>query len=309
MRRIYYWLFALIAFAFSGCNSDIFLDEPDMSEYQEITIDGDGGEASFTVSTKNLDHFGFDLMSSNQQYCHYYDDHGEIIDSKSPASEIRRIVFETRFTKIELLRDGSDFTVKSICNTSEYDTKWTIRLEYSYGVRFVEVKVLPGRPIQLVEVVYNDDMITNDRAKVSNFRYGFHNDGPLPQTFTVRPYLNELASILVEPLDYYGAWTLGDSFTMPVPVYVNGEWSFQTKEGIRPGNNYTYEGPNRFTTVDVEVSPYSHVNVFTDVVYTGARVTCQMVFLNEVLDLTFSANFNVTSFYPLGHEIRIEDAQ
>lgn len=299
--------FLLALTTMTACNSDIFLDGPDLPETQDITIDGDGGEATITIPTKNLEHFGLSLMSTSEQYCRYYNANGDLIDSKSPASEVHRIVFETKFTKLELIREGSRLTIRSICNTDQDDAHWTIRLEYSYGVRFIELTCLPGTPLRLVDVIYNDDMITDDRAKVTTFRDGFTNNGPIPQIFTLRPYLNELASILVEPYRS-GSWLNGERFEMPVPMYVGGEWVIKPKAGIRPGTKYTYEGPDRLTKVDVDVPAYSHITVFSDVVYSGARITGRMIFRNEVLDLTFSEDIKVTSLYPTGHEIRIEDA-
>lgn len=306
MKSVYIILFAILAVALYGCNSDIFINEPDWEDYNDVVVEGDGGEANLIIPTKDLEHFGLDLMSESKPYCTYYDAKGEIIDSNSPASEIRQIVLETRFNKLELIKESSKLTIKSICLTSQYDSHYTIRLEYSYGVRFIELTILPGRPLRLVEVVYNDDMIIDDKAKVSSFCEGFTNNGPIPQTLTTYPYLNELASILVEPV-VGNSWINGESFDMPVPVYVNDEWIIKTEDGLRPGNRFTYEGPDRLTKIDIEIPEYSSVNVYTDVVYSGAKVTGRMVFHNEVLNLTFSEDIKVTSLYPIRHEIRIED--
>lgn len=305
MKSVYIILFAFLAVALCGCNSDIFIDEPDWEDFKEITIEGDGGEATLHIPTKDLKHFGFDLMSESKPYCTYYNAEGDIIGSDSPASEITLIVFETKFRKLELRKEGSGLTIRSICATSQDDSHWIIRLEYTYGARSIEFTVLPGRPLRLVEVVY-DDMVIDDRAKVSSLREGFTNNGPLPQTLTIRPYLNELASILVEPVAW-SSWLNGERFDMPVPMYVNGEWVIKPKNGIRPGNRFTYEGPDRFTKIDIEIPEYSSVNIFTDVVYSGVKVSGCMVFHNEILDLTFSEDIKVTSLYPVRHEIRIED--
>ncbi len=308
MKRISKFLILACALTLSGCNGDIFLDEADVPEVENLTIEGDGGEATFNVSMKDLEHFGFDLMSSSMKYCNYYNAAGDVIDPSSPASEVSRIVFETNFTKLELSRVGSKFTVRSICQTFRNPSHWTIRLEYGYGVRFIDLEILPGQAIQLTKVIYNNDWVIEDRAKVSTFRDGYTNDGPLPQSFTIFPYINELASILVEP-ESYESWTKGQYFTMPVPKYVNGEWKIEMVDGIRPDSKYTYEGPDRFTKIDIEVPEYSSVNIFTEVIYTGVKVSGEMVFRNEILDKTFTEKIKVTSLYPVNHEIRIEDAK
>ena len=307
MKPIFKILLAFLAVTLCGCNSDIFIDEPDWEDFKDITIEGDGGEAELIIPTKDLERFEFDLMSESKRYCTYYNAQGDIIGSDSPASEIARIVFETKFRKLELRKEGSRLTIRSICSTSQHDSHWIIRLEYTYGVRSIEFTLLPGRPLRLVEVVY-DDMVIDDRAKVSSFREGFTNNGAIPQTLTIRPYLNELASILVEPVAW-SSWLNAERFDMPVPMYVNEEWVIMQKNGIRPGNRFTYEGPDRFTKIDIDIPEYSSVNIFTDVVYTGAKVSGCMVFHNEILDLTFSEDIKVTSLYPIRHEIRIEDAK
>ena len=301
-------LATLLILTMTGCNGDIFLDEPDMPEDQCITIEGDGGVATVKIPTKELEYLGLDLMSMSKRYCHYYNAAGEEIDSKSPASEVARILFETKFTKLELTRHGSELTVRSICRASQGNDIYDIRLEYSYAVHFIHVEILPGKPIQLVDVIYRDDMEVSDRAKVTSFREGFHNQGPLPQTVTLLPYLNELATILVEP-EYHESWLRGERFDMPVPMYVDGEWRMIQKDGICPGTKYSYEGPDRMTKIDVTVPEFSSVNIFTDVTYSGARVSGQMVFRNEILDLTFFEDITVTSYYPVKHEIRVEDAK
>lgn len=232
MRSVFISLFAFLAAALFGCNRDIFLDEPDWEDFKDITIDGDGGEATLHIPTKDLKYFGFDLMSESKQYCTYYNAQGDIIDPNSPVSDIARIVFETRFSKLELRKEGSRLTIRSICSTSQDDSHWIIRLEYTYGVRSIDFKVLPGRPLRLVEVVY-DEMVIDDRAKVSSLREGFTNNGPLPQTLTIRPYLNELASILVEPVAW-SSWLNAERFDMPVPMYVNGELIIKAEERNTP---------------------------------------------------------------------------
>lgn len=306
--RLLYPLPILLAIVMSGCNSDIFLDEHSMPENQSVSIEGDGGEAMLTVPVGGLEYLGLDLTSSSKRYCQYYNKNGEVIDSESPASEVHKILFETRFTKLEVIRNGSKIKVRSICETSSTGGQWSIRLEYSFGVRFITVEVLPGKPVRLVEVIYNDDMLTADRAKVSGARERFNNNGPLPQTVTILPYLNELATILVLP-EYRESWLLGERFNMPVPVYANGEWTICNKDGIIPGHQYTFAGPDRMTEVLLTVPAYSDSNIFTDVIYSGAKVSGEMIFRNEVLDRTFSEKITVTSFYPVGHEIRIEDAK
>ena len=52
----------------TGCNNDIFVDEPPLGE-EEIgaTIDGDGGETSFKIPFKGLEHISIDVMSEAER--------------------------------------------------------------------------------------------------------------------------------------------------------------------------------------------------------------------------------------------------
>ena len=293
----------------TGCNNDIFVDEPPLGE-DEIgaTIDGDGGETSFKIPFKGLEHISIDVMSEAERYCTYYNAAGEVVDRKSPASMVSRIVFESDFTKFEIEKDGKTLRIVSVCSTSEYESTWTIRLEYSYGVRFIYIKTLPGKPLKLMDITYPEPLKINDKEKVVTTRETFTNNGPLPQTIEVRPYLNELATIIVDP-DRSGFWISAQKWTMPVPVYVNDKWSIIDKPEIMPGVRYYYERPDRFIKIPIDIPAYSKVTIITDVTYTQATGSGCMAFLNEILDRRFDVNFNVTSLYPYKHEIRIEDAK
>ena len=140
---------ACIIFLSSGCNNDVFLDEPDIPEITEATIEGDGGEADFVIPTNGLEHISLDVFSDNLQFCTYYNTAGDISDSKIAASELGRIVYESFFHKLEIIKNGKKLTIRSICETAQSNDNWTLRLEYTYGVRFIEFTVLPGRPLTL----------------------------------------------------------------------------------------------------------------------------------------------------------------
>lgn len=306
IRLIFFISSCLLMLLAAGCNNDVFLDETPLPDDDSLsaTIDGDGGEVSFHIPTAQLEHFGPDEFSEGKKYLTFYNVEGDIVGSESPASVVSRIVYANDFNKYEILKDGNTLTVRSICNTSGYGG-FHIRLEYSYGTRFIYISLTSGKPLQLIDVQYPDGMITEDRAKVTTNRFGFTNQGPLPQRVEVRPYLNEVASILV---DASKNWAY-DKLDLLVPVYVDGQWEFRKKNGIRPGFRFTYDGPDRFTKVDVDIPADSKVNVITEVFYSRAAARGVMTFLNEILDIRMSVDFTVTSYYPVNYEIRVEDAR
>lgn len=307
MKRLYK-IFAFLTFAFllAGCNNSIFLDEPNMPEETYATIEGDGGEVTFKIPLNGLEHFGFDLFSESEKYCKYFNLDGDVIDKKSPASEVSRILFETDFTKIEIVKDGSGLKVISTCQTSQYEGHWSIRLEYSYGVRFIDIEVLPGKPLKRLGIDYPDGITVCEKQTITTDRFGYNNNGPVPQTYEIRPYLNEFFSILVEP-DRNGSWIKNDPITMEVPYYENGIWQFKQIEGIRPGDTYKIARPDRKLKVDVEIPANFNVDIFTDIIYTRAEANGVMTFFNEILDRRINVFFKVTSRYPENYEIRINE--
>lgn len=130
----------------SGCNSDIFLDEPDIPDGTSVTIEGDGGEAEYAVPTRGLKHISLDVFSESEKYCTYRNTSGEVIDRKSPAAQVGSIVFENDFTKLEILKSGGHLTVRSVCQTSQYEGSWTIRWNMTTGCGSLMSKSCPANP-------------------------------------------------------------------------------------------------------------------------------------------------------------------
>ncbi|MBD5177456.1 MAG: hypothetical protein HDT04_02360 [Bacteroidales bacterium] len=308
MKRFSPLYIILLLVALTGCNADVFLDGPDIPEYQSVTIEGDGGGATFKIPTKGLESVSLDLMSSEQVYCHYFNRSGEEIAAESPVWDVHKIVLENQFTKLECVLNGSELSVHSVCSTRQSNVERTIRLEYSYGARFIDVTILPGKPIQFAGINYTTNLSTDSRAQVHSRLKTFNNNGPIPQKLTVYPYLNEPASVLVEPRQS-ASWLNSKQFTMEVPLYSNGQWVMEQMDNLTIGSRYPYPVAEWDIQVEIEVPANSRIMVFTDVIYTGAKIEGQMVFRNEVLDLTFSEEVTVKSLYPTAYEIRSELAE
>ena len=291
----------------AGCNNDIFVDDPVPDEGMKATVEGDGGEAVFSIPTKDLCLVDVDVFSEQKINLHYYNAAGEAIGHDAPVHELSKIVFASDFLNYEVLLNWAkqQLTFKSICNPWSSHYNYSIRLEYTYGIRFIKVTILPGKPLELEHVDYFDDLEINDIGDIHSEKSTFHNQGSIPQVFEVWPYLNELASILVEPRPN-SRWLYGESLDMPVPMYEGGEWVLKKKSGIRGGIKYTYEGPDRFTKVAVDVPANSSATVTTYVKYSKAVGRGVITYRNVITGLIIPAEFEVTSFYPTGHEINVE---
>lgn len=310
MKKLVSTLIAVcMLWGMSGCNSDIFLDEPDIPDGTSVTIEGDGGEAEYAVPTRGLKHISLDVFSESEKYCTYRNTSGEVIDRKSPAAQVGSIVFENDFTKLEILKSGGHLTVRSVCQTSQYEGSWTIRPEYDYGMRFIDVKVLPGKPRRLIDVRYSTGLKVTDKAEVRHKRLlGFKNDGSATQTYEAMPYLQETATFLIESAQK-DSWVKGEKIVMDVPIYNNGTWQLEERADFYVGTPYRYYRPDQLLTEIVEIPPYSHVEIFADVTYSKAEASGTLTFLNEVLDRRLTVDFTATSYYPVSYEIRVENVQ
>lgn len=292
----------------SACNNDIFIDGPMLDEDLHASVEGDGGTAVFRIPLKGLKYIGLDLTSEGKKFCTYYNERGETIDGNSPDPEVAAtVVFDNDICHFEIIRKGSELTFWSMANPM-YRSTWTVRLEYDYAVRFITIEVLPGQPLQLVDVAYVSEMQIKDTAQVKTHRFGINNGGAIPQTFAVFPYLNRFSSILVKP-DKQNYWLGGMEVRMPVPVFLNGDWRLVEMPDIVAGHENSMQTSDDTFKVDVEVPAYAKVNVITDVTYSRAEARGNLTFLNVALDRRLTVDFTVTSFCPTSYEIRVEDAE
>lgn len=295
------WLMVALA----GCNNDVFLEEPLMPDDQSATIEGDGGEAVFSIPTKGLERISFDLIGESNKYCTYYDHSGNIIDAKSPASEVAKIVYETNFNKMEIIHNGTQLIIRSICNTSDYAWNTGIRLDYSFAVKTIGVNILPGRPLVLQNVEYHGDPVLTESTLVKTSTVQINNQSESDKEWEDYPYINAMAEIIAVP-DRYSTWLYADVLPIEVPVYENGQWVWEKKEGLKADIRYTYRRPDYMHKVMIEVPAKTVVRIYSDVTYVQAKAACSITYLNEILDRQIVANFNVTSLYPVSYDIRIE---
>lgn len=305
----YKTLFLIIGLAvfMTACRNDVFVDEPDVPQDLEATVEGDGGSASFTIVVSGLDRISVDLLSEQMRNCTYYGYSGEIIPRDSPASEVGKIVYDNGRIEFVITKEGNHLCFESVTNTIG-DASWTIRLDYAYTVKFIEVDVLAGKPMELLSVDYTTEVEIKERAETKTFKSVFNNNGESVYSIELRPYLNAQASILVEP-DFSQTWVNGEEYTISVPVYTDGEWQMQPHK-IRPGSSYKYSRPD-YMMVDriIDVAPSSSVSIFEEIIYDGAVCRGTMRFVNPVTDRRIDVDFKCTSLYPVSYEIHLENTK
>lgn len=296
----------LIAMALAGCNNQVFVDVPEISDGATIEIEGDGGVAVFEISTKHLMNITLGAYSVNAPFVHYYNSAGEEIPSDSPASEISRIMLDNDLVSIAVERKGAVFTVRSICNVQDEAFECKLRFQYDYGPREYSLEVLPGSPLIFAETIYEEEMKITDRADCKTRKETFRNDSPAAQTFIVYPYLNRRPSVIVIP-DAGPSWANDVTVSMQVPVYMGDQWEIQHIDGIRIGYPNYYPGPDQMSEWGIPVPSYTTTIVTSDVWFTRAVAKGEMHFLNGILDRMIIVPFTAISLYPNELEITLED--
>ena len=291
--------------ALTACNNDVFLDEPLMPDDMEATIEGDGGEATFTIPTKGLERISFDLIGESNKYCTYFNHSGSIIDANSPASEVAKIVYENDFSKREIIHNGTQLTVRSICSTSDHEWKTGIRLDYSFTVKTIDVNILPGRPLVLENVEYNQEPLLTESSLVKTWSIQIDNQSSTFKTWDVYPYINNPGEILVEP-DRYSTWLYNDPVPFDVPVYVDGQWVWKKVDDLKIDVKYTYRRPDYMFKEIRDIPAKTVMRIYCDVKYVQAKASGTLTYLNEIIGRRITANFKVTSIYPVSYEIREE---
>ncbi len=287
----------------SGCNHDVFVDGPVLPANMSATIEGDGGEVEFAIPSKGLVSFGFSFTDDNKEYYTYYNDQGDVIADSSPVAEIHRIVYDDGIYRQELERTDTGLLFRSFANPIGQMVR-TIRIKYDYAVTDIRVTVLPGKPMEFEQVIYNSDMIVTDTSEVHSHLTEFVNDSPISKEEKLMPYVNTVQTVTVNPVST-GRWVERLAFDMEVPFYEDGIWSFRRKSDIVPGREILYYMPDRFLQVGVTVEALSWVDVFTDMAYTRADAEGIMIFRNPTLDTRVEVGFNCISQSPSGYDIRI----
>ncbi|MDE6109751.1 MAG: hypothetical protein K2F72_05655, partial [Muribaculaceae bacterium] len=69
MKRTLLTFTIFAAAALCSCNSDIFVDRPDIPETTTVSIEGDGGECTVDISSKELERLVLDTTSDRSRFC------------------------------------------------------------------------------------------------------------------------------------------------------------------------------------------------------------------------------------------------
>ncbi|MDE5849152.1 MAG: hypothetical protein K2H38_03330 [Muribaculaceae bacterium] len=292
---------ALSVILSGSCNRDVFTDGPILPDHTEVTINGDGGEATFETSFKDLQSIKFQLsgwMVDVVYTC--FDRSGKEISLSAPLSEVYRMVAQTPFSKLEIFLEGKRILVKSISNALSDNLKWNIQLEYSYCYKTIDVSATPGAPLMLLDVSFGSIFSLADKPATERLRIENRSDRPLATVFY--PYLNQQPTVDVSPKD--APWLTGSVIEMPVPVCNEyGEWTLSGKTEVKLGYPSSYDGPDPWTEVKMTIPPEFSGIALTTVNKATAETSGILTYFNERLDLKIDIPFNCLASYPISYSI------
>ncbi len=309
MSHIHFQLLIIISLLFliSGCNDDVFVDVLP-TEDVTITVEGDGGAAELTISTKNLLNIDIDFYgsSSSQYRCRYYDVNGKEVESNCPASDISAIVYESNLIHFELRKEGNRLKFISNENALYNDYNVTIRLTYTYTTDIIDINITKGRPLELVSVVYDDNIEVKDNAFTLVDKSVFHNKGSVAQQVEVWPMLQAqtyaYGSITAEE-----PWASGFIVDMPVLQYSDGGWKLLLLGRVPTHGKYGLDIPNLLERVNVTVEAGANVSVSSIVTVAEATVTGVMFFRLPVSGRQYSSRFGCDAKYPISYEVKVDE--
>ncbi|MDE6340315.1 MAG: hypothetical protein K2K97_11090 [Muribaculaceae bacterium] len=286
----------------------MFFDSPDFPEGLSAIIEGDGGEAEFTIPITGLKHIDINTFGENNKFCTYYDNRGNVIDNESPASQIGSIVYDNDFNAWNLIKKGDKIFFRSISNPLSSSCHWSICLEYDFGSRFIYIETLRGKPIELIDVIYNGDLKITENAGIRTSQVTIDNSGLLQSSWEIEPFINKPATVYIDTPDNH-VYVIGRDFTMKVPFWAGGKWELVEKNDLRIDTSNLFYQDDTYANVTIDIPANSKLKVFTDVIYSKAEGEGSMVFQNTMLDRRISIPFFVQTTAPVNFDIRINEVQ
>ena len=289
---------AIAVMALASCNGDLFVPNvrPDKTQ---VSICGDGGRVTVGFHPAGL--IGISLEGLYGKCGNYYDENGELISSQQCAA---RIDYETQWLMFGLRIDGDHLIFESVENASGDSHVFILRLEYEHVTECVELTVLPGALPRIVDVSYDDSVVIEDDVKASAVYLSVDNQNDSPLTVPAMPYRLMPATAVVSPQE---AWVSNRQVFMPLPEYSDGRWRLGEERLIEIGVKYDYSpsSVDYDLVVPVEVPPYAHCEVITEVTYSVAAASGLLTFENPVSGRLNASLFTCRVMEPVDHDVYV----
>lgn len=289
----------------TACNSDIFLDGAEMPQETTATIAGDGGEASFIIQQKGLEHITIDYYGGSAATITYYNHaNEEIVPEERPAKELSQICFRSMWLAYNIDIEKNRITVHTVENISEYEQSIVIRLTYDYTVKFITLTVETGKPMEVTRIDYNDQFHISSTTRRSGFR--FINNSSLPQQMAVNPYRGISGSSVVTPAE---TWANYYDVQMKLPVYVDGSWIYGEEKNIQLSAEMRSYPKDWETTEYVDIPANASVDIITTVTFSEVEAQGEITFQAPVSGKQYATTFKTNVIEPISYEIISQEVQ
>ena len=290
----------------AACNNDIFIDG-EVPESVTVEIEGDGGTVEVPIVRKGLMSIVFDDVSDPDKFVTTYGHSGTVIPNESSLDEIARINFTSRYLIFDIYVEGDRLRLHSTECTG-YIGSTTLRLDYGYDSAFITVRIAPGREPELAFFAYDMTRLDDPGPRIhETFSLSYNNEGPLPSSVTVWPYLNSFCRVTLEPVEtWFDYLTIG----VPLPLYSEtAGWQVSDKVyAVKTGTNFDFSLPgiDRMLHIDGTVPALSQGSVRSFVESRWATVPFTMTIRNPVSGREYDSEGICTVKQPLSYEVVLE---
>ncbi len=296
---------ATIALLVSGCNNDIFVENADLPDYTDISIEGDGGLWSSAFSRKGLVSISIDDYASNvKNYFTYYGVNGDIVDADCPPSELGSIVYENPLQSYSIGFNGDMIYITSNYNATFYN-HISLRLHYDYGaIKYINVTFTEGEALSLVGWELSGDILLEENFEQVTHSSSFTNNTPLAQKFEIMPFLNSKCSDTVIPTD---SWARGLTLKLPMLTFNGNYWEWREYDDIRLGERRNFS-PGWCTQqkLTMDVPAYTKATVTYTLHYTRATQSGCLIFQNPTVQQSFNEDVTWTSIYATSFDYKVK---
>ena len=286
----------------AGCNPGIFVDAPELPDYKEVTIEGDGGSWECPFLREGLKRIYINYPVSDLEYVTYYGS-GGITGPDCHPSELESIVFENPAECYSIGFNGNMLYVT--CGYSNRQDSILLNFEYDWGVtKTVHITITQGRPLTALFAQYETDLVLEEDFERVVRQYGFLNNGPIPQKVVVYPYSSAQCSSIVVP---EAEWAEGMNLTMERPFFDGQDWLYEQADVVTGKmDNFipSWMMDSGQFTVEVPAGVKAKVSIMPH--YTRAGRKGAMHFRNTVAGFETSVNFTCTVIYPVSYEYGVE---
>lgn len=296
---------AVFSLATSSCNKDVFVENDDLPQHTEVTLEGDGGQWSVPFSRNGLTHiYIIDCPENEKQYLTYLNLKGDLTGSYCDASDLKSINFENPARWYSFGFAGDMLYFSSNYNAS---TPYTVNLilEYNFGVdKLISINLTEGKPLRLdfyspfgrIEIEEDIDQITRTTGLVNNSQ--------LTQKLEIMPFSE---AFCMDEITAEEAWADGLVSRMPMLIYDGHQWTWEEYDDIRIGEVRQFI-PEEFSDkkITVNVPPNKTARVTYTLHYTRNRTEGEVGFYNPVADYLFHTNVTWTAVYATSFDYKVD---